>query len=274
MKGKSPYILVLGLALLSIVLAGCARPVIAIVWETRAPDSAPIPTRVVDDTTVATPSSTATLVPTDTAQPTPTHTATATSSPTVTPSPTATRRPTATPWPTVTRQPTATPWPTPLPDAVVIKAINLRTGPGLVYDVIRVLPVGTEVKVIGQVENCGWLQVITADGTEAWMGGSSEYVERNLRCGAIPLAPVPLAPTAIPLPVGPTVTIPVRNNTGSTLKLELDGPARYSFTILPGDHDITVVVGTYSYTGYGCGGASKSGSYVLDLATDWTWWCS
>jgi len=72
-----------------------------------------------------------------------------------------------------------------------------------------------------------------------------------------------------------TVQILIRNDTSGTLYLSLSGPATYNFTLGPGNQNIRVVPGTYSYTGRGCGGATKSGTEVISWLTgDWRWWCS
>lgn len=84
-----------------------------------------------------------------------------------------------------------------------------------------------------------------------------------------------VVPQPTPTPdTRPTVSILVINDTGGTLYLTLSGPAEYSFTLAPGNHYIQVVTGEYSYTGRGCGGATKSGTTTLSDATvDWRWWC-
>ncbi len=161
---------------------------------------------------------------------------------------------------------------------VNVKTLNVRSGPGTIYDVRAGVHQGDELVVIGQAYGCDWLKVIIPQGTQGWVAGEPEYVTRNLPCDLIPAAPIPPTPTPVPMPTRdprPTVGILIRNNTGGTLYLSLSGPATYSFTIAPGSHTISVVSGTYSYTGRGCGGATKSGTYDLSWQTgDWNWWCS
>jgi len=72
----------------------------------------------------------------------------------------------------------------------------------------------------------------------------------------------------------PTVSILVINNTGGNLTLTLDGPARYTLTLAPGNQMIQVVPGEYTYTGRGCGGVRLTGTMTLsDRTKDWTWQC-
>ena len=71
-------------------------------------------------------------------------------------------------------------------------------------------------------------------------------------------------PTAVPLT--PTVacelgtTINIKNDTGGQVTMYLTGPAKYTFYIAAGTRTLELCSGNYSYTAYGCGGASTSGS--------------
>lgn len=127
--------------------------------------------------------------------PTPTEVAIPTQPPV--PTPTNTPLP---PTPTATLTPTAVPTltPTPLPDAVVdVYALNVRAGPGTIYDIIGGTQKGDELKVIAKTPRCDWLQVITPKGVEGWV--SATYVKLNLDCDDIPVGSIPptLTPTAV-----------------------------------------------------------------------------
>lgn len=50
-----------------------------------------------------------------------------------------------------------------------VSYLNMRTGPGTSFDVIRALPAGTVVTLLGRNANASWLQVRAADGTTGWM---------------------------------------------------------------------------------------------------------
>jgi hypothetical protein len=72
---------------------------------------------------------------------------------------------------------------------------------------------------------------------------------------------------------GGMVNIPIQNNTGGTVTLSLTGPATYRFTLATGRSTISVLKGTYTYTAWGCGGASASGTKNLKGKNLWTWFC-
>jgi hypothetical protein len=56
-------------------------------------------------------------------------------------------------------------------------------------------------------------------------------------------------------------SITITNNTGGAVTLYLSGPARYHFYLSTGETILSVCPGTYNYTGYGCEGASVSGTW-------------
>jgi hypothetical protein len=105
-----------------------------------------------------------------------------TSTPTSTPTPTKT--PTATP----TKTPTPTATSTPTPDAIVIgNAVNVREGPGTEYSQQGQFNQNEELDIIGQFEDCAWLQVNSRNQSLAgWVSGDTRYVELQTNCGTIP----------------------------------------------------------------------------------------
>lgn len=54
--------------------------------------------------------------------------------------------------------------------------------------------------------------------------------------------------------------IHIENATGGQVTLYLTGPASFTFYLATGNQDINVCRGSYSYTAYGCGGASRNGT--------------
>jgi hypothetical protein len=73
--------------------------------------------------------------------------------------------------------------------------------------------------------------------------------------------PLPTIPYYTPTPAcQASSAITITNSTGGTVTLYLNGPANYVFYLGTGDTTLSVCPGTYSYTAYGCGGASDSGS--------------
>ncbi len=73
--------------------------------------------------------------------------------------------------------------------------------------------------------------------------------------------PLPTLPYYTPTPAcEANSTIEITNSTGSFVSLTLNGPANYYFDLAVGDTTLWVCSGTYSYTAYGCGGASDVGT--------------
>ncbi len=70
-------------------------------------------------------------------------------------------------------------------------------------------------------------------------------------------------PTTVPPTRTPSCSqdsiITINNTTGGQLTLYLNGPAGYTFYLGGGYTDLHVCSGSYSYTAYGCGGASDTG---------------
>ncbi|QPC84672.1 SH3 domain-containing protein [Phototrophicus methaneseepsis] len=79
--------------------------------------------------------------------------------------------------------------------------INVRQGPGTIYDVIGGLDVGEDVQVTGQ-SGSGWYE-IDYNGYEAWLGSS--VVELSGPCDDLPYAYIPPTPTP-PATATPTAT--------------------------------------------------------------------
>ena len=102
--------------------------------------------------------------------PSPTATATATATPTSTPTPS----PTATP----TLTPSSTPTPSPTLELAALVSevrLNVRSGPGLVFPIVTVLPPGSTLRVAAQSSDRAWWNVCClADGSSGWI--SAAYV--------------------------------------------------------------------------------------------------
>jgi hypothetical protein len=122
-----------------------------------------------------------------------------------TPTPTATVEPAATSTPLPpTEEPTAKP-------TVVLESVaeatlaydsNLRTGPGVEFDVISPLQAGTKLAILARDWPGLWLLVRTEDGREGWLA-ASQIAEEDIDIPLLPLAPdiatpPPAAVTATP----------------------------------------------------------------------------
>jgi uncharacterized protein YraI len=133
-----------------------------------------------------------------TVPPTSTSTATPTNTPTPTPTPTATSMNTPTPTPTPTATSTNKPTPTPTPDAVVVAPVNLRKGPGTVYDIINTLRPGQVLTVTGRITDAAWLQIKTDQMQAGWVINRVDLVTLNLPVEQIPIVSPPPTPTPTP----------------------------------------------------------------------------
>jgi hypothetical protein len=81
---------------------------------------------------------------------------------------------------------------------VKVDTLNVRGGPGTVYDVVGSAHQGDKLRVIGQANDCGWLKVVVATKPQEWVSGKSDYVSLNVPCAGIPTAPIPPTPTPLP----------------------------------------------------------------------------
>ena len=63
----------------------------------------------------------------------------------------------------------------------------------------------------------------------------------------------------------------MKNDTGGQVTLYLTGPAAFTFYLATGNQDISICPGSYSYTAYGCGGASRNGT-IRD-GEELKFWC-
>jgi len=109
---------------------------------------------------------------------------------------------TFTPAPTSTGTPSPTPTatPTPIPTAVVkAENLNLRSGPGTIYNVVGGLEQGDLLQVTSRNPEGNWLKVICPDGKEGWVAGSQLQV--NFDVGVVSVATdIPPTPTPLPAP--------------------------------------------------------------------------
>ena len=82
-------------------------------------------------------------------------------------------------------------------------------------------------------------------------------------------------PTAVPATVTPAceldTSIVIKNDTGGQVTMYFTGPAKYTFYIAPGTQTLTLCSGEYSYTAYGCGNASTSGT--AGAGDEIEFWC-
>ena len=147
--------------------------------------------------------------------------------------------------------------------AVVTLVTYLRMGPGSEYYAISSLGVGARLTIIGQANHCQWLQVMDSGNKSGWVSASN--LNYSMPCGDIPIASFPTPPpTKVPSTVTPpcsaTGILSIQNDTGGSVTLYLSGPTNFTFYLSTGNSTLSVCPGTYSYTAYGCGGATDAGT--------------
>ncbi|HIQ12757.1 MAG TPA: hypothetical protein EYH29_07830 [Caldilineales bacterium] len=139
-----------------------------------------------------------------TARPSLTPSVTPTQAATDTPAPTPTQPPGGGPNPTPTPvPPTSTPTPAPPMAVIAQKVVNVRMGPGLIYDVIGVARESERYLIMGQFPPGDWLQ-IDFHGRKGWVFRQLVTVEGGEN-RIPPVTDIPPTPTFTPSP-SPTST--------------------------------------------------------------------
>jgi hypothetical protein len=77
------------------------------------------------------------------------------------------------------------------PQLIAPGAVNIRSGPGLNYDVIGTLNANTAMPVVGRNSQGTWWQIKTPDDTRGWVANS---VVNATDTGSVPVAQAPPAP--------------------------------------------------------------------------------
>jgi hypothetical protein len=124
---------------------------------------------------------------------------------------------------------TAAPSATPQPSLRALAGVNVREGPGTVYQTKGVLAEGQVVQSLGRSPDGGWWQIIfpPGSGSLGWVSGS--YVQPNDQAQNLPVvAPPPLPATATFTP--PPAT-PTSSPTPSVTATNSPPPADISFTV-------------------------------------------
>jgi uncharacterized membrane protein YgcG len=103
--------------------------------------------------------------------------------------------------------PTATPVPPGTPAALAKIRLEVRSGPGEIYDLVGYLPVGATSEILSQDESGEWWQVktsLTSSGT-GWIKAGAGFTEAS-DAANVPIALAPPTPTGSPTPEPDTPT--------------------------------------------------------------------
>lgn len=100
---------------------------------------------------------------------------------------------TATPTGTTTPAPTATPTATPQPGAptavIDTGALNVRSGPGVPYEIVAIVYQNNTVTLLGRNADSSWAKIRTAAGVEGWV--NVNYIDPNVPISSLPEVDAP-----------------------------------------------------------------------------------
>ena len=98
--------------------------------------------------------------------------------------------------------------PTLTPAAIVATgALNVRTGPGVVYDVLTAVSYGHSMTLLGRNANGSWAKMKLPSGQEGWVNTS--LITANVAISSLAIVETP-APAQPPLPVAPGAQVTLR----------------------------------------------------------------
>lgn len=91
---------------------------------------------------------------------------------------------------------------TEFPPAAVVRTgnLNVRSGPGLIYQPIAVVSEGTQIFLIGRTTNSAWVLALIDMNTVGWV--ATGPIESTVSINSLPLREVPPAPTVPAQPNG------------------------------------------------------------------------
>jgi hypothetical protein len=179
--------------------------------------------------------------------------------------------------PTITSAPTLKPT-SATARVKVTKNTNCRSGPSTDYSIVVTLPAGSEAEVFGRNSGSDFYYVHNPDHPSEGC-----WIWRELATvisGEIAILPI-FTPAALPMPAVPqptaapacerSGTVSIKNDTGGTVTVYMTGTASFTFNVAAGNQTISVCPGSYKYTAYGCGGASRTGT--VNDGDEIEFWC-
>ncbi len=149
---------------------------------------------------------------------------------------------------------------------VIVAGLNVRSGPGTNYAIINSAQNGEQFQILGQADNCNWLQIGAVGAVQGqsvgWIAGAAQYTTYSVPCSAIPTAAIPATPTPPPAPAPTATPKPVqkanvqgcyilRNELGFAVTITLDGPNGWKDTLqlaVGAEREYCAPAGDYRYT--------------------------
>lgn len=68
---------------------------------------------------------------------------------------------------------------------VAVKALTVRSGPGIVFPSVGAVHKGDELEVIDAQHGCRWLHIVAPDGLHGWVLGGMNYITLNVDCAEL-----------------------------------------------------------------------------------------
>ncbi|VAW34656.1 hypothetical protein MNBD_CHLOROFLEXI01-429 [hydrothermal vent metagenome] len=109
----------------------------------------------------------------------------------------------------------------------ILVDLNIRSGPGVVYDRLGFFLKGSTAQVVGQDPASGWWLVTCPGeiaGAQCWVSGGAQYTSGS-NTGSVPVAAVPPTPTP-----EPTATLATKPDAGTAVIVSLESFIVYSDT--------------------------------------------
>lgn len=151
---------------------------------------------------------------------------------------------------------------------VLVRGLNIRSGPGTRYAVVSNANAGQQFVILGQASNCAWLNVGNPDNNNSevgWISGAAQYASYTVACSTITSALAPTRqivatprPTATPAPASgqtnqtaTTGCYILENQLSFTLTIKLSRADGWSdsFQLDPAARrEYCAPAGTYNYT--------------------------
>jgi hypothetical protein len=151
--------------------------------------------------------------------------------------------------PSTTPSLTPTVTPTPLPPALIaLETTFVKSGPDNVYETVALMTAGTEIELLGRLEDGTWILVGVTDGKEGWLPANGINYPPGF--DDLPVVEPPIPPTPPPL-----ITVTVNNTngdypaqmsatdeTGKTISVTVPKGEIRSFTIPTGTYTLVFVL--------------------------------
>lgn len=123
----------------------------------------------------------------------------------------------------------------PTPNLIVNTSLRLREGPGTPYSQIGTLRKGEEYYVIGQYDDCSWLQVSDLSEINGWLRSDKSSIEVQIACSDIP-------PGIFRPPTG--IIMPVQGTRGWS-QIKIDNGTNYDAVLILTNLDSQPIVSAY-----------------------------